>query len=222
MKIAEHTVTLRFLNELCGGIPLVDAQDSPEERAERYEPWVAKQADLNGGTETDAAAVAVLLAEDETMPEGDEIPLKGFRRSLGRPVVETRQIKAMLKEATQRLGYWRNAGDARMKQHLQHDVAVRSTEGDDLVDLGVEDITGIIERPIHVMTPQGPRTSISAGEYVEGAEITFVVKVLEDGVAQNTLTRERLVEALTFAGEFTGFGADRSQGYGRFAVEEVS
>lgn len=222
--IDKYTITLGFSNRLHGGIPILDADMSEEERAARYEPWVAKQA---GGVpadfrndDTDPTAIAEALAGDETMPLTDDydVPCNGFRRVNGRPVIETRQVKAMLRESAQRIGL---ISRFKMKQVIQHDVVVRAPDNGDFLDLGVEDITGIEERPIHVQTPQGPRSSIAMNEYVEGAEVKFVVKVLRGGVAKETLTEERLKECLDYAEEFSALGANRAQGFGRFFVKEV-
>src|SRR6266568_1731069 len=104
--IDRYTITLDFINSIHGGIPAVDASDTEEERTARYAPWIAKQAQgvpvEFQDEETDAVAIAEALAVDESMPEMDgeyDVPLTGFRRVEGRPVIETRQVKAMLREA---------------------------------------------------------------------------------------------------------------------------
>lgn len=223
----KFTVTLGFINFLHGGIPILGTDLTEEERIERLKPWVAKQASLVPkdlqNEDNDPEAIAAALAEDETMPTGDyDSPLNGFRRVKGRPVIETRQVKALIRESAQRTGL---ISRLKMKQVIQHDVVVRALDNGDFLDLGVEDVSGIDERPIHVQTPQGPRSSIAMNEYVDGvetgAEITFVVKVLSGGVARETLTEERLRECFEYAEEFGALGANRAQGFGRFTVKEI-
>jgi hypothetical protein len=133
-------------------------------------------------------------------------------------VIETRQVKAMIREAAQRTGLIKRL---QMKQVIQHDLVIRAEDNGDFLDLGAEDVTGICERPIHVQTPQGPRSSIAMNEFVAGGTLTFVLKVFRGGVAKETLTEERLIECLDFAEEFGALGANRAQGFGRFTVKEV-
>lgn len=225
--IDKYEVTLGFINFVHGGIPILGTDLTVEERAARLEPWVAKQATLVPkdlqNADNDPEAIAATLAEDETMPTGDyDAPLNGFRRVDGRPVLETRQVKALLRESMQRTGL---ISRLKMKQVIQHDVVIRALDNGDFLGLGVDEISGIEERPIHVQTPQGPRSSIAMNEYVDGpatdAAVTFVVKVLRGGVAKETLTEERLHECFEYAEEFGALGANRAQGYGRFAIKEI-
>ena len=222
MKVSTYKVTLDFVNHIHGGVPILSEDLTPEERAAKYEPWLTKQnetlpADFRS-EDLDTEALALALAVDEAMPTGDD-PLNGFKRVNGRPVIETRQVVALFRTGFQRLGWIQKH---KMRQVIQHDVVVRALDNGDYLDLGVEDISGVDERPIHVQTPMGPRSSIALNEYVEGASITFLVKVLEDGVAKETLTYDRLVELLDYASEFDGLGANRAQGFGRFTVREVT
>jgi hypothetical protein len=231
MKIDKYTVTLGFINHIHGGIPILPEDLTEEERAAKYAPWIAKQAagvpkDLQG--DTDAEGLAADLAADDTMPLSDdtETACNGFRRVKGVPAIETRQVKAMLRESMQRLGFFLNNADGRMKQVIQHDLVVRALDNGDFLTFGVDDITGIEERPIHVMTAQGPRSSIAMNEYIDGeatgATITFMVKILRGGVAkEQTLNEERLRDCLEYAEEFSALGANRAQGFGRFIVKEV-
>lgn len=225
MGIAKYVVRLEFLNSIHGGIPFVDEETTPEEREARYGTWVGKQAGdarPEFRDTTGVEAVAEELATDDTMPTTDDlnVALNGFRSLDGvRPVIETRQVKAMIREAMQRTGLIKQF---QMKQVIQHDVSVRALDGGDFLDLGVEAVTGIIERPIHVQTPQGPRTAIAMNEYIDGATLEFVVNVFTGGVAKETLTEARLRQCMEYAQEFSALGANRSQGFGRFTVKEIT
>lgn len=227
MQVDKFNVTLDFVNRVHGGIPVVEESLSIEERADRYDGWIGQQVKLSGAhadeVESARMDLAVALADDETMPtseEAEEIPLNGFRRLNNVPVLERRQVKAMLKEAAQRLGYIEKTRGTR--QVLQHDLVVRPIDGNgDYLPLGVRDISGIEQRPIHVNTPQGPRSALAANEYVEGAVTTFQIWILKGGVGDGKLDEEKLREMLEYAEVFGGLGANRSAGYGRFTVRSI-
>lgn len=68
----------------------------------------------------------------------------------------------------------------------------------------------IEERPISVMTRQGPRTSLKRCEVVDDVPIAFTIHVLDDGVVKPTF-----LETMIRYTCLNGFGADRSQGSGR-------
>lgn len=69
------------------------------------------------------------------------------------------------------------------------------------------------ERPISVMTAQGPRTSIKRYEYADNVDLTFTLNILDDGV----VTAKHIATILVYLQE-NGIGADRSQGSGTFTL----
>jgi len=72
------------------------------------------------------------------------------------------------------------------------------------------------ERPIRVMTPQGPRTSLKRSDSLRvGVSISFEVHVLPLG--QRELNETRLREWFAY-GKYQGFGEWRNASYGRFEV----
>ena len=176
MQVDKYEIEIAFVNRVHGGIPVVGEDATTEERAERYDGWLGKQIGLSGYSPEESAESATALAEalsiDVGMPTVEqpyENQLNGFRRSPdGRPCLERRQVKAMLREAAQRLGFIEKTRGTR--QVLQHDLVVRPIDGNgDLLDLGVDAVDGIEDRPVHVSTPQGPRSAIASNEYVEDA-----------------------------------------------------
>jgi len=72
------------------------------------------------------------------------------------------------------------------------------------------------ERPVHVMTMQGPRTSIKRADVIHGAHLEFTVKLAKTGA----VSEEALFSALAYLQEL-GFGSDRSQGSGRTVEMDV-
>lgn len=221
MKFETFRVTIKMHDTLVGGLPIV-----PEgaERADAYEKWARGQ-----GVEQDPSFAKPLheaLAEDPDMPvavaveevEGLET---GFRRDEQGIYIEARQVKAMIRESSQRLGLINSKRGFR--QVLQHDLHVRALDGTQKLRMYDEEGNAKVHpdgkdsRPISVVTRQGPRTSIKRFEYVEGATIVFDVLVLRDGIAGN-LADEDDIEAVIEFGGWIGLGADRSQGMGTFEV----
>jgi CRISPR/Cas system CSM-associated protein Csm4 (group 5 of RAMP superfamily) len=74
----------------------------------------------------------------------------------------------------------------------------------------------LAERPIHVMTAQGPRNSIKRTDLVHGAEVEFTVRRVDD-----IAVPEKAFYAVLSYGRHVGLGADRSQGMGTFEVVSV-
>jgi hypothetical protein len=210
-------VTIRFNDRLVGGIPIVPE----DQRLDAYEAWARGQHVENAPGYDETLPEA--LAADPDMPvavEADEIAglTTGFRRDELGLYIEARQIKACLREAAQRLGIINAVRGSR--QVLQHDLVVRATDGTQKILLGRTVPDGTDMRPISVVTRQGPRTALKRFEYVTGATITFVVKILAGGVGDGKIDEERLTDMLELAGDL-GLGADRSQGEGTFTVVNI-
>lgn len=70
------------------------------------------------------------------------------------------------------------------------------------------------ERPIHVMTAQGPRTALKRTDYVEGVRLNCTLRVLNDG-----LISEKILRMILDHAQHNGLGTDRSQGNGTFVYE---
>ena len=87
------------------------------------------------------------------------------------------------------------------------------------IDLGTSEPSGREQKPIHVMTPQGPRSAIKTYDYVDEPTITFTVKVLNDCLLPEVWGKTWQVA------EEIGIGADRAQSAGKFDLltwEKVS
>ena len=77
---------------------------------------------------------------------------------------------------------------------------------------------GVLERPIRVMTPQGPRVSLIRSDFVRaGTGFKFDIVMYP---THKEITLE-LINTLLGYGKFMGFGQFRNGGYGRFAYELV-
>lgn len=207
---------LRFRERLIGGIPIIPSGADP---IAVYQGWLKGQ----GLDTADAADLADSLNADETKPPSapdDPQLANGFRRTEdGELFIEARQVKALLRESAQRLGIIKQVRGSR--QVLQHDIHVRALDGTQRLLLGRTEPDGFEGRPISVITPQGPRTSIKRFEYVERAEIAFRVKILAGGVGNGLVDLEKLSDMLEL-GQDLGLGSDRSQGDGTFDVVSLA
>lgn len=128
--------------------------------------------------------------------------------------IESRQVKAMLKEAA-------NVLRTMVPIHgkvipLRARLAERVFVGPrwlpltrDGAELTSPDVTS--ERAIHVMTRQGPRSALKRVDSCTDVDIACELTVLEDGI----FTEEILLQLLSYA-SLNGLGADRSQGSGEF------
>jgi len=125
----------------------------------------------------------------------------------GRPYIEERNIKALLKEAAATLGYTR--GPRSIAKPLTRGVFISPTR----VFLG-EKIDGTMQRPVHVLTRRGPRSVVLKKDFVWQKEIEFDILV-----ASPSITDEQIENMLELSQEI-GLGDSRSQGYGKFKIVE--
>lgn len=80
------------------------------------------------------------------------------------------------------------------------------------IGLGVKEPTGVEERIKHVVTPQGPRSSINRVEYVQEPTLEFTLRVRDDFLPLEAWSR------IWQAGEQIGIGSDRGRSDGRFEL----
>lgn len=74
-----------------------------------------------------------------------------------------------------------------------------------------------LERPLRVMTMQGPRVSLAKSDYFKvGASLVFTLKA----PFACDITKELLFKLLDY-GQYSGLGQFRNGGYGRFTWEEL-
>lgn len=126
--------------------------------------------------------------------------------------IESRQVKAMIKENTNILFAGEKWG--RTRKGPKNFVAERVFVNPDQLYLGRMEPDGIETIVGTVSGPQGPRSVVGYHEYVEQVPIEFEVIVAEDAV-----TEEQWAQIWVLAQE-NGLGAIRAQGYGRFDIEQ--
>lgn len=204
-----YTATIEISDRLIGGIPITNEGDRPD----AFKGWLRGQQLDN----TDVESLADTLTDVPDMPTGDgeEVLGTSFRADDDGLYIEARQIKAMLREAAQRLGIIKRVRGSR--QVVQHDLHIRGTDGSQKIHLGRTQPDGTDTRPISVMTPQGPRTSIKRFDYVVAPTLVFEIRLLDGGVGAGLIGEEELRDMLELGG-MLGLGADRSQGEGTFIL----
>lgn len=211
------TVVIKPRTRIVGGTPT-----DPK----MIENWL--KANMPNVTEEERAKLAATTVEavKDTVDEAAGKMWTTFKRDEKGIYIEGRQLKAAFKEAANILR------EALMKQETKGD-AKRSrftglraklaehlyVEDDRLYFLKdgkpVKDISGTEERPINVMTMQGPRTALKRIDYVspDGIEIRAHVRYLDAGIID-----EDLIHVLLDYMGWNGLGADRSLGSGQFTA----
>lgn len=203
-----YQVVIRIRERLDGGIP-----KSPE----LIKGWVAAKTKFDD--EITQKLAEEHLPDIEAVAEGKaEGMWTGFKAREGRPYIETRQVKAMFREAASML---RITVDKKgSKQILQHGFEVK---GEDLGSrIFLEDHSEIEneERAIHVMTPQGKRNALKRTDFVAAATLRFEIWALKTKPQEKRHVGEKEIRRMLAFSQENGLGANRSQGSGKFDVIE--
>lgn len=138
----------------------------------------------------------------------------GFKQNAGGLYIESRTIKAMLKEVTNILfagTLWGKNGSYRGKGPKSF-LAERVFVNPDAIALDRLDPDGIEMFVGHITDKLGPRSTLTYYEYVERPVLEF-----ECLVARDAVPHEAWPDLWSLAEE-NGIGALRSQGFGRFDV----
>lgn len=201
-----YLVTIQMRDKLCGGIP-------------RNKELLADAVRAHTGHDDEHTAKQIEELGAGIVDQIVEKSWNGFVSDDKGLYLPAFQLKAMFKEVA---SLTRITVDKRgSKQILQHGTfLVKSVEGEDRIHFGKTAPDGWDEGPVHVMTPQGPRTALKRVDYVKGVKVSFHLWVYATHSAETRhIGRDDVVEMLRLAQE-NGLGADRSQGRGQFDVVE--
>ncbi len=216
----EYQVKIR-VDRLVGGIPgnphLIQAWLEAGRAAPGAEKTAATVAASGGALSLPdpvAEDVLAMLERADLDPEETHTCIF-YRDPEGHPCYECRCFKAAFKEAANVLG------SSTKRQGLLEVVNLRSKLAERVFVVGryvrLENVQVMrFEKPISVMTMQGPRTSIKRAEYVEDVEMDFTLRVLRD----NLITLEHIRTILDYM-SVGGIGSDRSQGAGTFTLLDL-
>lgn len=194
------------LDTIAGGIPvdprLIDAWQQANWR---------KQAKLLPDDPKDATEAAARTKELVPVAEGEAGWTTFPRTRDGRLAIEGRQVKAAIKEASNILRPMLPRTEKGSAIPWRARVAERIFVVEKLLPFVPEktEPDDMLERPIHVMTAQGPRDALKRTDVLIDVEILATVRVLNDGM----VTPDVLKTILDYA-VVNGLGADRSQGMG--------
>lgn len=213
----EYHVALQFRGKIMGGVP---------KNPEVIEGWLRSKMGLSDTDEIRLMVARTLtelgveITPEMTVEEMIEASRRvasakstnGFKVNADGLYIESRQVKAMIKECVNILF----AGDrwGATKKGPRSFVAERVFPVQDAIPLGRSEPDGIELVVGHVSGPQGPRSTITYHEYADQPRIEFDLLVLRDSVES-----DHWAEIWNLAEE-NGLGALRSQGYGRFDILE--
>jgi len=220
-EFQSYYVHLRVIDKIVGGIP-----SSPSV----IKGWLKTRMEL--GDRDLQEMVDKTLAErfPDRQPSPDELAdalmstdaapsVNGFKRipGTGELAYEGRCMKAAIKEWANSAypgTEWPGKTDVAkgFRKGLMSTLAERVFVDEVFIGLGVTEPTGVEERIKHVMTPQGPRSSINRVEYVQGAELHFTLLVRDDFLPMQAWSR------IWQSGEQIGIGSDRGRSDGRFEL----
>ena len=207
-----YRVTWRFLTRLCGQTP-----GDPDIIAK----WLGARAPENkpaAGGKTIPEIQEEVMASLELEPNEKAPSVLLFQRHEGNLVMRAATVRAHWKDCARQLSslyIGKIVGEksfaVRIINGLYHDeheywLPVRHLDGTPITES-----SGVYQKPVHVMTPQGPMNSIKSIEYVEPPSmLTFTVKVLGRSVGLSDL------ETLFSYGGVHGYAGERSDGEGRY------
>lgn len=220
-QFVTYHVTLQCIDKLVGGVPSEESV---------IKGWLKARMDLDDRDLQELADQTMRDRFPDRQPSADELAealmesdaapsVNGFKRHpvTGELVYEGRCMKAAIKE-------WANSAypgtdwpgkrdvSSGFRKGLMSTLVERVFVDEVYIGLGVKEPTAIEERIKHVMTPQGPRSSINRVEYVQEPSISFTLRVRDDFLPWSAWGR------IWQAGEQIGIGADRGRSDGRFQL----
>lgn len=159
------------------------------------------------------ATVALLGAQAFDADEKVAGIWTGFAMAADELAIEARNVKAMLKESANICKPLLPTSKTDKTQAWKSKVAERVFVEPLLIPLGRTEAE-TSEKPIHVMTAQGPRTALKRTDFLTDVHVVCVLKVLNDG-----LVTEEVLSVLLEHASVNGIGTDRSQGNGTFTFK---
>lgn len=203
-----YAISISILERMDGGVP---------KNPELIEQWVAAKTghkDEETQKQVEAHMPDVEAAADE-VAEGMWCGFK-YDAAMDFCYIETRQVKAMLRECAVVLGITKKKRGSR--QIIQHAFEIKGLEGSSKIPITVES-SGTHEGAIHVMTPQGPRSALKRVDWVGGGStLDFEIWVLATAPQETRHLGQDDIHALLALAQQNGLGANRSQGSGKFEV----
>jgi hypothetical protein len=208
-----YSVTLAIREQICGGKPRNEEllADHIRRKTGHDDELTKKQfADAKGKLDEEGLK--------ELTDEKIEKSRTGFLEDGKGLYIDTYQVKAMIKQSAQMLGFYKKKRGT--KNMCAEGTEIKGLEHESRIYLGVKVPDGTDESVVHAMTPQGPISGIKHVDYVTKPTIRFEIWVLKTAPAETRhMGEDDLIEILTFSQE-NGLGADRAKGMGKHNVIE--
>lgn len=221
-----YRVTLQFRDKLMGGIP---------KDPNIIEGWLRSKTGITNSEEIRQATLRTLLelgyqvtpdmTYEDMVAASKEVAgsklTNGFKNDANLGLyIEGRQVKAAIKESVN----IHFAGErwGRTKKGPKSYTAERTFVLEDRIPLSLPEPSGVELFVGHVSGPQGERSTLTYFEFARRPRITFHLmesKVVADKEQPPSLSRKQWATVWVSMQE-NGLGALRSQGHGRFDVEE--
>lgn len=210
-----YEVELRVLDRLYGGMPkdpnLIDGFLA----GKGLPPMVAKPIAKKAKKEIDKS-----LPDDKPDGENIERSWTCFKKDKKGLYIETRQVKAMLKEACSASELWKQVSGLRSRIG---DTLFPKGEGVDGTKIYLltadgsvyREPSGFEQNPARVKGPQGERSIIKIKDYVDAPVVRFDLKV------GGSKVNKKILDYLFEYGTEIGLGADRTCERGKFVVAKL-
>jgi hypothetical protein len=210
-----YSVRIELCDKVLGGIP---KNPAVIEGWLRSKAGIADEEEVRYGMLRTLAELGVEVSERMSMADAIEASKRlantsanGFKADAQGLYIESRQLKAMLKEnisilytGVEKVGPTRKGA----KNYASERVYVAPSK----LHLGRTEPDGVELIIGHLTGPDGPKSTLTHYEYVERACFECTLMVAEDGIPQKWWPR-----VWTLA-EQNGLGACRSQGHGQFDI----
>lgn len=154
---------------------------------------------------------------------GTDMKTQVFKRDpLGNPYIESRQVKAAIKECVNIL--WGSERWGATRKGVKGYTAERVFVKPDMILVGAPEDVTVMPMVGHVSGPQGERSTLGMFEYVVQPSVEFHILQLVGQAKVNSdepaLTQDQWCRLFAHM-ELNGLGATRSQGYGQFEVSQL-
>lgn len=196
MKVSKAHVKIELIENMLGTVP---------KNKDIYKKFIGDKA-----KELDPE---LLSDELETIDEIEEKGWTGFHQDIGGLFIYDYMVR----------GFIRNA--ANVLKETEFKVKNLKSKITDVLFVtprklyfGITEPDGQFERPIRVMTAQGPRVSLVRSDFVKaGRQLEFDIELLE----HKEITMDMIREMLEY-GRYQGLGQFRNGSFGRFKVIEFT
>lgn len=217
-----YEIEWNFFDRLCGGTP-----GNPE----LVKKWLDAKKPKSKPPETrDLDEIASEVVDTLSVPEESlESPINVFQRDDGRYgsnglIMRMGNVRAHIKDCARVLSSMTGKIEGQKSFSVRcinaiyyppsvYWLPILDEEGNQF-----READGIVEQPVHFMTPMGERSAIKVFEVVQRPTLRFELWVLQTLKGKDAVSRQDL-EAIFMYGAVKGFGAERSRGEGKYSFE---